>query len=215
LPDHPLDELITIGQKTFEPFAPWPNIKAFWWPRFEIIAAWFIDHEIKRRAAGYAVLAAESKGQFSLDGPAGAFTVTARADRIDQTPNNGMAILDYKTGQPPTEKQAESGLAPQLPLEAVIAEQDGFKIGSDRDVEELTIVQLSGGRNPGKVIPFKNDIQELMAKTYTGLQTRIAAFDRAETPYLSRPTPMFINRVGDYDHLARVKEWSSGSGDDS
>jgi ATP-dependent helicase/nuclease subunit B len=97
----------------------------------------------------------------------------------------------------------------------VIAEQDGFKIGSDKAVEELTFVQLSGGRNPAKVIPFKNDIQELMAKTYTGLQTRITAFDRAETPYLSRPTPMFINRAGDYDHLARVKEWSSGSGDDS
>lgn len=215
LPDNPFDELIVIGQKIFEPFAPWPNIKAFWWPRFEIIAAWFIDHEIKRRAAGYAVLAAETTGQFSLEGPAGSFTVTARADRIDGTPTGGLAILDYKTGQPPTEKQAESGLAPQLPLEAVIAEQDGFKIGSDKAVEELTFVQLSGGRNPAKVIPFKNDIQELMAKTYTGLQTRITAFDRAETPYLSRPTPMFINRAGDYDHLARVKEWSSGSGDDS
>ena len=213
LPDNAYEELIKIGEETFEPFAPWPNIKAFWWPRFEIIATWFIDHERKRRAAGYTVLAAETTGQFSLEGPAGTFTVTARADRIDRTATDGLAILDYKTGQPPTERQAESGLAPQLPLEAVIAEHGGFKIEAKNSVEELTIVQLSGGRSPAKIIPFKNNIQELMAKTLKGLRTRVAAFDQAETPYLSRPTPMFITRVGDYDHLARVKEWSSGSGD--
>ena len=45
LPDNARDALIKIGQETFEPFAPWPNIKAFWWPRFEIIADWFIETE--------------------------------------------------------------------------------------------------------------------------------------------------------------------------
>ena len=38
------------------------------------------------------------------------------------------------------------------------------------------------------------------------------AFAREETPYLSRPFPKFAPRFSDYDHLARVKEWSATGG---
>ena len=42
--------------------------------------------------------------------------------------NDGRyAILDYKTGAPPTEKQVRTGLSPQLTLEAAILRQGGFK----------------------------------------------------------------------------------------
>jgi ATP-dependent helicase/nuclease subunit B len=45
----------------------------------------------------------------------------------------------------------------------------------------------------------------------------VARFDDPETPYRSRERPMFLRRhPGDYDHLARVKEWSlSGDADDA
>ena len=42
-----------------------------------------------------------------------------------------------------------------------------------------------------------------------GLRRRIATFDNENTPYLSRLRPMFLSYEGDYDHLARVKEWSA------
>jgi ATP-dependent helicase/nuclease subunit B len=42
------------------------------------------------------------------------------------------------------------------------------------------------------------------------LQKRVTDFDDENTPYLSRPIPMFSSRFGDYDHLARVKEWMAG-----
>ena len=41
-----------------------------------------------------------------------------------------------------------------------------------------------------------------------GLRALIAHFDRAETPYRSRPRPDHAPRFTDYAHLARVKEWS-------
>ena len=41
----------------------------------------------------------------------------------------------------------------------------------------------------------------------------VAALGDPNTPYRSRPRPMFVARAGDYDHLARVKEWSSGLGE--
>ena len=34
-----------------------------------------------------------------------------------------------------------------------------------------------------------------------------------EAPYLSRPFPKYARRYSDYDHLARVKEWSLVSGE--
>jgi ATP-dependent helicase/nuclease subunit B len=34
-----------------------------------------------------------------------------------------------------------------------------------------------------------------------------------EAAYLSRPYPKYARKFSDYDHLARVKEWSLASGD--
>ena len=44
----------------------------------------------------------------------------------------------------------------------------------------------------------------------TGLTALIAAFDLAETPYEARPRPDAAPAYSDYEHLARVREWSAG-----
>ncbi len=54
------------------------------------------------------------------------FTLTARADRLDVAGDGGLAIIDYKTGTPPSPKEVRS-LSPQLPLEALIARAGGFE----------------------------------------------------------------------------------------
>ena len=35
-----------------------------------------------------------------------------------------------------------------------------------------------------------------------------------EGVYLSRPFPKFARKYSEYDHLARVKEWSAAGGED-
>ncbi len=42
----------------------------------------------------------------------------------------------------------------------------------------------------------------------TELATR---FEDEATPYRSLVLPMWVNRYGTYDDLARVKEWSAGA----
>ncbi len=54
------------------------------------------------------------------------FKLIVRADRIECLADGRYAILDYKTGAPPTAKQVRAGLAPQLTLEAAILRQGGF-----------------------------------------------------------------------------------------
>ena len=40
----------------------------------------------------------------------------------------------------------------------------------------------------------------------------LARFEDEEMPYRSLVSPMWKTRYGDYDHLARVKEWSAAGG---
>ena len=79
------------------------------------------------------------------------FILSARADRIERRHDGTYAILDYKTGQPPTGKQVRMGLSPQLTLEAAILREGGFKdIAADSSVGELVYVRLSGNNPPGE-----------------------------------------------------------------
>jgi ATP-dependent helicase/nuclease subunit B len=185
-------------------------VQAFWWPRFLDIAAWFVGEERERRAAGARILATEGQGAMAFSATGGVFRLTAKADRIDRNSAGGLVIIDYKTGAPPSEKQLASGLAPQLPLEAAIAIAGGFAGIPAAEVAELAFVRLRGGTVPGEWKPIKeHDPAELAARAAAGLTKLIARFDQAATPYRSRPRPQFIDRFGDYDHLARVKEWSA------
>ncbi|MFD0389000.1 PD-(D/E)XK nuclease family protein [Tistrella bauzanensis] len=76
-----------------------PAVIAFWWPRFERIARWFVGVERARRT-GLAASHTEIRGSVVLDAPGGPFRLTAVADRIDRFADGSFAILDYKTGSP-------------------------------------------------------------------------------------------------------------------
>ena len=71
-----------------------------------------------------------------------------------------LAIIDYKTGAPPSEKEIEAGFAPQLPLEAAIAAAGGFDgVAGGRGVE-LAYWRLSGGEPAGEIKALKPPTRE-------------------------------------------------------
>lgn len=207
-------ELVKIGAQVFDEYIANPGVRAFWWPRFKRIAAWFIDFERQRRTAGFVPVLIEQSGQIDIDGLTGPFTLTCQADRIDRDGAGGLTLIDYKTGQPPSTPQVECGLTPQLPLEAVIAQGGGFKdLKSNADISGLLYVRLSGGRVAGEQKPIKLDANQATQDAYERLVQMVHKYGDAETPYLSHPRPMFQSRFGDFNHLARVKEWSAGGED--
>ena len=71
-------------------------------------------------------IVAEVERTLELTRPGGLFRLTGRADRIERRRDGGLAILDYKTGTPPSQKDVDAGLAPQLLLEAAMAEAGAF-----------------------------------------------------------------------------------------
>lgn len=222
LPDDAVGVLRRIGEKHFAPLMEKPEARALWWPRFQRIARWFAEWEAARRG-DIASIDAETKGEIkiSLDN-ARIFTLTARADRIERRGDGGYAILDYKTGQPPTGKQVRMGLSPQLTLEAAILREGGFGgIDAGVSVGELAYVRLSGNNPPGehKTMELKikqTDTPQLPddAADYARaqLEALIRRFENPDEPYRSLVLSMWTARYGDYDNLARVKEWSAAGG---
>jgi ATP-dependent helicase/nuclease subunit B len=219
LPDDPEAALIEIGKKHFAPLKEFPEASAFWWPRFERIAKWFAAFEQARRA-DIAHLDIETAGIREIPLGDEKFTLRTRADRIERRRDGTYAILDYKTGRPPSDKQVQTGLSPQLTLEAAILRGGGFKaIEANSLVTQLIYVHLHGGPDGGEERPvkFKDSTADTEADlAWERLVTFVTRFDDPTTGYLSRETPMFTRRGGGgYDHLARVKEWSlSGGADD-
>lgn len=212
LPEAPLESLLAEGRTAFGRLVERPGVRAFWWPRFERIARWFLDQERGRRP-GLTACATEVEGEMPLPAPEGPFLLTAKADRIDVLADGTLAIIDYKTGTPPGKHEVEAGLSPQLPLEAAIAQAQGFPGVPGGRLAALAYWRLSGGTPPGTIEPIESG-PALVAAAAAGLERLIAAFDREETPYLSQPRPAAAPRYSDYGHLARIKEWSAGAEDE-
>lgn len=189
-----------------------PDLAAFWWPRFLTLVDWLVAEQRRRAEAGARPAALEGQGRLVLDGFAGgAFTLTARADRIDRLADGSLAVIDYKTGSVPSKPDIAAGYAPQLPLEAAIAEAGGFDGVPAAPVAALEHWRLAGRTGEVKALPrLDKDGQDAVAAALDGLRGMIAAFDRPEMPYLSQPRSNRPPRFSDYGHLARVAEWSVG-----
>lgn len=222
LPDDPAGALRLIGEKHFAPLMIRPEARALWWPRFLRIATWFANWEIERRI-NVSGVEAEMRGEISIPLDGGrTFFLSARADRIERRTDRTFAIVDYKTGRPPTGKQVRMGLSPQLTLEAAILREGGFDgIPAAASVSEIAYVKLSGNNPPGeqKLLELRRDRNEeplypddAANEARRKLEILIRKFEDPSTPYTSLNLSMWSNRYGRYDDLARIKEWSAAGG---
>lgn len=206
LPPDPLPELLALGEEELVK-AGLEGERALWWPRFIRAMQWFIDTERHIRNFGLPA-ATEVYGEVEL---ADGFVLFAKADRIDYR-NNGkaLAIIDYKTGLVPTNAEREKNVAVQLPLEAHIAANGGFKNVPALPVSELAFWKITGASEAGKIcLPGKAPVGQMANEAVAALEEMLARFREADTPYTSRPDADLAPRYNDYRHLAREKEWAN------
>jgi ATP-dependent helicase/nuclease subunit B len=217
LPADPVGELLTLGRKHFSGIEDYPEARAFWWPRFERIARWFANWEIERRT-GIATIDAEIRGEHEIKLEKGSFRLRGIADRIELGNDGRYRIFDYKTGSARTEPQVRTGLAPQLTLEAAILRKGGFKgIPEGSTVCDIAYVLVKGGEPPGdsKFITFRDGTADSQADRALKKLTELAEkFENEDQAYCSLVHPMWATQYGDYDHLARVLEWTSAGEED-
>lgn len=208
MPRNGLAELLQMGRETFKTRIDNPSVRAFWWPRFEQIAKWFIGFETERRNMSR-TLGTEVQGKLQFDLGDDVFTLTAIADRIDRDANDQLMMIDYKTGGVPEQKAVSLGFSPQLTLEALISFTGGFKGIDAADVGKLQYWKLSGGRPAADIKDVRGDIKTLVTEARNGIEALVKAFNDASTPYLVTPRPEWAPRYNNVRHLSRVDEWST------
>jgi ATP-dependent helicase/nuclease subunit B len=128
--------------------------------------------------------------------------------------DGSYAIYDFQTATPQTERSVIAGLTPQMTLEAAAVRAGAFgEEMKGRSVSDLAWLNLGKVERGDPYVPAvrkKETADDLGERALDMLKALIAAFDDQATPYLSRARPRMENAryLGDYDHLARVREWA-------
>jgi ATP-dependent helicase/nuclease subunit B len=209
---HNLTRDLQVAMRAERPRAA---LQHWWEARLERIAGWIIEAERDRRRRNQPLaIALEAEGKL----PVGQnFTLIGRADRIETRADGTVFIMDYKTGTPPKPKDVEAGTAPQLPLEAVMAESGAFGPEFQAPVAELAFWKLSGRHLQGEDKPlFADDpdrLRETIDNAAASLPALIAKFADPATPFLAKPHPARGTYKDVYQGISRSGEWG-GQGDD-
>lgn len=99
-----------------------PMQRALWRPRLMEAIDWIVAQMGRNIDAGRTVLAVEQSGEIAIAG----VTLTGKFDRIDRLPDGALAVIDYKTGKPPSPAAVREGFSLQLGLLGLIAERGGY-----------------------------------------------------------------------------------------
>ncbi|MHA6719516.1 double-strand break repair protein AddB [Sphingomonas sp. RS6] len=188
-----------------------PLVRALWQPRLMEAIDWIAAELAANAAAGRHVLAVERDGAIEFAG----VKLHGKFDRIDRLADGGLAIVDYKTGQPPSTRAVREGYNLQLGLLGLIAGRGGFEgIGGEpRGFEYWSLArnQKTGGFGyvDSPVDPKKRD--PIPADTFVAVvaeQFAEAAGDwlTGERPFTAKLVPEYAP-YADYDQLMRLDEW--------
>lgn len=211
--------LLEIGRQKFDECALPADIDAIWWPRFAVMAGHFVDWE-RGRPPGIRRRLAEARAEPEPVGATG-IVLSGYADRIDLRAADMADIIDFKTGSTPSKAQAHTLVAPQLALEGALLMRGAFRDAGARLPAELAHVRMKADgavvkesildyKPPGRERQLKSGV-ELAEEAWARLERLLTHYGNETTGYLSRALPFREGDAGgDYDHLARVLEWSAG-----
>lgn len=210
-----------ITAEEFDRIALPLHINAVWRPRFQAVARAFLDWDTRRRAS---VVKSLTEVPASLELGIPGLRLTGVADRIDLYADGRADLIDYKTGSSPSLKIARALLDPQLALEAAALKRGGFRDLKQIAPADLTYVRLKPGdrfgaenvnnehakptkdRQPKSAADLADEALGELEKLLTQLLAGRYGFASRVIPEAER------DFGGEYDHLARVAEWSTAEG---
>lgn len=198
------EELLSLMERQISPTMSISQVD-FWLPRFKQIADWFVkSYNENKNIIKKSIVEEQGSFEFVKD-----FILEAKADRIDVLKDGTLSIMDYKTGSPPAIDKVKNSEAPQLLIETIIAENNGYKnLPKNSKVSELKYIKLKKD-DLGKETSINNicDIEEAVNKLKEDLEKIIKEFRNENTPFYSQPNESKKLSFPNYEHLSRVKEW--------
>lgn len=215
-----LREMMGLAQQAFAGLDAIKERRDIWLKRFERAAVQFLAYE-RGRDDEIAERHAERKGEWrfpALDG----FTLVGKADRIDIRRDGTLEIIDFKTGGVPSPGDMRGFDAPQLLLEAAMANAGIFAEIGPRETAELTYIKIGLGPAAFQVTPFRLPkgmaLMDAVDEIVRRMQRHVDTFLLHDLPMTARVRPRVETGrkayPGDYDHLARTDEWTLTAGVD-
>ena len=207
-----------LAERMFDEMSAHPFMRAMWKPRLLDALLWIEEETDRLAGEGREVLAVERKGEIMVD----SIRIHGRADRIDKLADGTLAVVDYKTGTPPSGKMVAQGYALQLGLIGLIAREGGMQ---DVAGEPSRFEYWSLGRNKDKGFgylksPIKEtarqtglELEEFLPETERFLREAIARWLLGSEPFTARLNPDLPSYT-DYDQLMRLDEWQGREGED-
>jgi ATP-dependent helicase/nuclease subunit B len=211
----PAGRLVPIAEAALAQFSTHPLMRALWQPRLIAALQWIERHQADLSAQGREVVAFERWGDITIRG----VRIKGRADRIDRLPDGTLAIVDYKTGRPPSGRMVEDGFALQLGLIGLIVADGGVSgvSGVPRRFEYWSLSRkaddfgwwdepiLEGRKKRG--VPR----DEFLDLTRTYLHDALDKWILGNDPFTARLNPN-LPGYADYDQLMRLDEWLGRGG---
>lgn len=197
-----------------------PLIKALWRPRLVAALDWIAEETLALATEGRRMIDAERSGTFMIEG----VEIRGKADRIDRLPNGTLAIVDYKTGKPPSARQVEAGYALQLGLLGMMAERAGFVAKADQpeiagkaaEFEYWSLTRSKTGDFGYRETPVGRRNSELTAENMLPtaehfLREALDAWILGDAPFTAKLVPDQATYT-EYDQLMRLAEWYGRQG---
>jgi ATP-dependent helicase/nuclease subunit B len=198
------DRLRPRAEQLLQGEAVHPMVRALWAPRLLEAIDWIAGLERQNRATGRRPLKAEADGEAIVAG----VSVYGRADRIDRLADGGLAIIDYKTGQPPSQKAVNEGFALQLGLLGLIGRAGGFDgVSGDPTAFEYWSLARHRGQFGRLMCPDKDmEPGEFLDHAYRSFADAVQKWLSGTEPFTAKLNPAYAP-YGDYDQLMRLEEW--------
>ncbi len=194
-----------------------PLTRALWRPRLLKALNW-VAEAIAANPARKPVLV-EAKGELDWRG----VKIKGRVDRLDRMEDGSFAVVDYKTGRPPSGAQVEQGFALQLGTLGVMVEEGAFA-GAAGPVTRFEYWSLAKNKDGGfgfvetpvlegrkrKGVPS----EEFLPRARQYLDDAIDRWILGSEPFTARLNPDAPG-FATYDQLMRLDEWVRLESEDS
>ncbi|WP_408587660.1 double-strand break repair protein AddB [Novosphingobium sp.] len=204
-------ELVRLAEQALAEMSAHPFMRALWQPRLLAALAWIEAEQDTLLGEGREVIAVEAKGAIHVDG----VRIHGRADRIDRLPDGTLAVIDYKTGMPPSGRMVEQGFALQLGVLGLIARDGGFDgvAGMPNAFEYWSLARNKQRGFGYREEPIKEGRkqsgllrEDVLPETERYLKEAIARWILGDEPFTARLNPD-LPAYSDYDQLMRLDEW--------
>jgi ATP-dependent helicase/nuclease subunit B len=187
-----------------------PVLRALWAPRLIEAVDWIAEELAKQAAGGRSVLGVEKSGMAQI----GEIALSGKYDRIDRQADGTLAIVDYKTGKPPSPRAVAEGYSLQLGLIGLIAERGGFEgvEGTARGFEYWSLGKRGGrfgfiampadAKGKGDGIPP----EDFVAAALANFEEAARQWLTGDAPFTAKLVPEYAP-YAEYDQLMRLPEW--------